>query len=359
MKSQLGILVALIGLASGVLDARLIAQPAETEGDKVVDAMSEVEEFWPASDILKMAVGNLSKRYNLNEEQRAYTDDMMSNGVSAFLESHREEVWPLLRDLVLQQRKGEAPDAETAKRLGPVALKIIREAEEEIYKSNAEWREILTDEQKRLHDWDLAEMRSTFRTMTENFEAWEQGNPTNGNLFPRRVKSKTEPRRPAEPRKAGTYHPPPADDPELDDKFELYVRKFIKDYMLKADQIDAAQSILREIKERAAAFRLANAEKIQEVKAGLNQGKVSDRRRWNATRRKLMKPITDLYVELTERLEQIPDDGQRDRFRLKAEQSTKANSAISSSKGKRATGQAKNRAPAERPADPSSEDESQ
>ncbi len=335
MNPRFGTFLVLFGSATFLLAPRAHAQSNDAEENNLQKAMNEVEEFWPASDILKMAVSNLSKRYNLNEEQQAYTDEMMTKRVAKFLEEHREEVWPLLRDLVLQQRKGTPPDPERARELAPTALKIIREAQVEIYRSNEEWRQILTEDQKQLHDWDLAEMKGTFAMMQQNFEAWEAGHPESANIFPPRQKPPNEPRRPTKPKKPGTLHPTPKDDPELDERFDIYVAQFATDYELKPDQLEAARSILREIKGRAAGFRATNAEEIRLVKERINQGKVDQRRIANEELKKLMKPIRDLYVELTDRVGKIPDDGQRERHLLRAKQHSERNAAVSSSKGKR------------------------
>ncbi len=339
---------ALLVLAAAPLLGTARAQTSDNpdaEANEVNEAKRTVDELWDTSSILKMAVNNLAIRYNLNEEQRAYTDDMMTTRVSRFIEKRQAEIWPLLRDLILQQRNGTNPDPDVARRLGPPALKIIREAKEEIFASNEEWREILTDQQKKMHDWDLREMKHTFRAMERNFESWARGDAESSRIFPA-VSRRGQPRVPSKPTKSGTLHLPRKDDPELDDQFEIYVSKFISDFALRPDQKETAKSILREIKHRAADFRKVNAARINEVKTKLTQARtVGERRKWNEKRRVVLRPIGDLFGELKQRLDQIPDEAQRERFQLKAAGDGSRAGSISSTKGKRTTTPKRQRPP--------------
>ncbi|MCH7831390.1 MAG: hypothetical protein IIC55_00795, partial [Proteobacteria bacterium] len=59
------------------------------------------------------------------------------------------------------------------------------------------------------------------------------------------------------------------DAERLDNQFDVYVQKFIKDYELNATQKEAALSILREIKARSAAFRRAKKDNIEALQAAL------------------------------------------------------------------------------------------
>lgn len=336
MTQWFGKLFAGLALAVGVAVCPVRAQAADHGKSGVQDAKRAVEGFWEPSAILKMAVKNLARRYNLNEEQTAITDRMMTERVNRFIEQHQAKVWPLLRDLAIHQRDGSAPDPERARAIGPVALEIVREAKEEIFKSNEEWREILTDEQKKLHDWDLREMRKTFDRMEDNFQSWAEGKPRSGAIFPQASTRRSEPPQPPRPASRGTLHLKPEENPELDVQFDVYVQKFIRDYGLRADQIETANSILREIKQRAGAFRDSNARAIQDIKNKITGAtSVEERKAWDRKRKTLMHPIGVLFAELKERLDHVPDKAQRDRFQLRAERGASRNSAISSSKVKR------------------------
>lgn len=311
-------------------------KPASAE---TIEAKNTVNSFWDVSKILKIATRNIGRRYNLNEEQQDYTDDMMTKRVTRFLENHQNEIWPLIRDLAYYQRKGAVPERDEAKRLGPVALKIIREAKKEIYQSNEEWREILTEQQRRVHDYDLGEMDKTFAAMRGNFERWEKGSPESPRIFPEPRPLVNDPPTPKKPdpglkRAPKTKKTKEKDAQRLDNQFDVYVQKFIKDYELNATQKEAALSILREIKARSAAFRTAKKDNIEALQAALaDAGNLETRRVTRKRLSDLLSPLNGLFVELKERLESIPDAAQRDRFSAK-NRGGSGKEAISGSRGK-------------------------
>ena len=314
-------------------------KPASAE---TIEAKNNVNSFWDVSKILKIATRNIGRRYNLNDEQQVYTDDMMTKRVTRFLENHQDEIWPLIRDLAYYQRKGAVPERDEARRLGPVALKMIREAREEIYQSNEEWREILSDQQRRVHDYDLGEMDKTFAAMRGNFERWENGNPKSPRIFPEARPLVNDPPTPKMPdpglkRAAKTKKKEKEkekDAERLDNQFDVYVEKFIKDYELNATQKEAAYSILREIKARSAAFRSAKKGSIERLQVALAAaGDLATRRVTRKRLSELLSPLNGLFMELKERLESIPDGAQRERFSAKTGDGS-GKGAISGSRGK-------------------------
>lgn len=302
-------------------------------------ARKEFEGIWPVDTILDTAVRNIAARYNLNDVQTEQTRTMMVTRVKSFLDQHQDDIWPLIRDLTFYQRKGEMPDAQAAAKLGPVAAKILQDAKDEILRSNKEWGEILSDEQRRVHEFDLREMDKTFKAMEQTFQNWQQGEIAQGAIFPTPKKLTNEPPRPArpddgtlpaagQPRKGDSANP---DDggTRLLSHFEAYVNKFVEDYELTPPQREAAYSILREVTERASAFQEAHRDELEEIKTRLAQAKSPDERRViTASRRRVTKPLDDLFSELKQRLDQIPEQAQRERFRERARSGQSGRSAI-------------------------------
>ena len=106
--------------------------------------------------IMDQAVRNIARRYNLNEAQTLETDKLMKREVRRFLKEHEKEVWPLLRDLIAAQMMGKPPEnREDAMRVGKAAKPLAKLAQEAIIQGNMEWRQFLTEEQLRTHDFDL------------------------------------------------------------------------------------------------------------------------------------------------------------------------------------------------------------
>ena len=132
---------------------------------------------------MDQAVRNIGRRYNLNAAQLEKTDAIMRRGVREFLHKHEGEVWPAIRD-ILTSPKGPT-DPEAAKRIGRIGAPLVGLAKQAILDGNAEWRLILTPEQKRTHDFDLKEMNKQFEQIEKNFADWTEGKTTEGGVFPK------------------------------------------------------------------------------------------------------------------------------------------------------------------------------
>ncbi len=336
-------------IISGLTFTMLFAPaPAPAESPKIEDkskadveadiARRQVEGFWQVDAILDQAVDNIATRYNLNDVQKAETAEMMNEGVKGFLDRHQDEIWPLIRDLAMLQRKGNSPDPEVAKRLGPKAAGILREAREEIFRYNEEWREILTEEQKRVHDYDMREMTKTFQTMEQNFDSWGKGEVASRSIFPQPRPMTDQPPTPPKPVDGDLPGGKPTEHaPKFVGHLEAYLQKFIADYKLTDPQREAAQSILREISGRTTAFHKVHAEELDSIKDKIAKADSRDeRRRLIMERRRITRPLDDLFKEFKARLDQIPEKAQRERFEAMREAQRRA-PAIDGSRAKRET----------------------
>lgn len=237
-------------------------------------AQDQVLSSTTVEGIMTQAVKNIARRYNLNDEQMQYTDRMMKERVTKFLKDHEREVWPIIRELLASGL--QAPqDAETRKRIGAAARPLAELAREEIFKANYEWREILTDDQRALHDFDLKEMELQFEMIDKNFVDWSEGKATDQGVFPPPPREMGAPPRPQRPGPGLTHpkSPPKASLPEPVHAtvdigiFEAIVEQFIKDYELDEGQRDSARSILAEFKGKAAAYKESKKEEFAKAAA--------------------------------------------------------------------------------------------
>lgn len=257
--------------------------------------------------IMEQAVRNISRRYNLNDAQTQETDKLMKREVRRFLKEHEKVIWPLIRDLLVYQAGGKPPeDREKIKELGKAARPLAQLAEEAILQANMEWRQFLTEEQLRTHDFDLAEMKKTFSQIDKNFGDWEAGSPTDGPIIPTAEPLASSPPKPKKP-SVGL----PGPERRLMDPgvFDAIVDKFLKDYDLDQGQIDSARSILVEFKDKAAAFQTANKTQFEEV-AGKMSAAMAKRDREQlaeaeTARKKLLEPFHELVTEMQTRLDAL------------------------------------------------------
>lgn len=305
--------------------AVLLLLPISARAEDPKEAEQEFKGLWNVDSMMDQAVENISRRYNLNDDQKAKTKKMLVEEVTKFLDTH-ENIWPLVRDLGRYQIKGEAPEGEIARRIGENALPLLEDIRETIMTCNADWDSILSDEQRALHEWDLNDMELTFKKMDENFTAMRQGKPRNPGIFPgpnteHEVKAppvRTKPPKDFKP----TLRRNAREDKPQEDEWELYVQVFIKKYELTEAQSEAAHSILRECKTRAAAYRLSKERDFAEAKKRLEDVRNSKQpaeitktkeKVWTTVLQKLRKPVDDLFQELKDRLARIPTATQKKR----------------------------------------------
>ncbi len=294
---------------------------------------------WNVDTMVGQAANNIIRRYNLNEEQAAKTKEMLEAGVHKFLREHQEEIWPLLRELWEYQIKGELPDPVVGKRIGARALPLVAAAKQAILEGNEIWGGFLSEEQRRLHEFDLSEMSKTLGKMEENFKQCQEGKPMLQPIFGERyVRKDDEPKRPKRPTLVPVISKDPARQAVVNSHdawligYGTYTKRFIKDYGLDDTQIEAAMSILREIEARANAH--VSKVKTKEAAISKQQDVAMGAADWDQYRllRKeseaLNAPLTEFFGELTTRLDTIPTEAQRQAFRdnLKSKQGAETKS---------------------------------
>lgn len=251
--------------------------------------------------IMERAVQNIATRYNLNENQTEITRQMMKDGVYRFLEEHEKEVWPIIRDLLASQLKAPE-DPQDVKRIGKTARPLARAAEKAIYEANDIWREILTPEQVRVHDFDMSEMKRTFREMDDRLHQWEEGQPLADSIFPQ-PRMDGDPPRPNKPRDKGPVVV--VFDPKT--IFERLVEQFIKEYPLDEGQVTAAKSILEEFKVKANSYWNSKKREFTGIAAkqqeALDAHNLKGIKKAAAEHKKLLEPVYQLCSQMEDRLD--------------------------------------------------------
>ncbi|HRX84092.1 MAG TPA: hypothetical protein P5572_03650 [Phycisphaerae bacterium] len=312
--------IALVALAACVA-LPLVARAEDESQDDEQQARSEFSALWNVDQLMERAANNIARRYNLNEKQRKDTHEMLVRETSKFLEEHGE-IWPLVRDLARMQQAGEQPSGKVAQRLAEKATPLLRDIEDTIIEANMRWREILTPEQKRMHDYDLQDMAKTFDRMNDNFRTMAEGGPGVAEIFPSPNQGAKQPARPPLP---PPDYKPPQPIPVTNElasisMWDRYVENFIRDFRLDDQQSEAARSILKECKQRAEDYRRSKRQDFEQVQSYLNDANQADRspeartamlRVATKIRDSLNRPIHELFNELQTRLEPIPTEAQR------------------------------------------------
>jgi hypothetical protein len=112
----------------------------------------------------------LARKYDLSDEQRAYTEQFVRDRVDAFLDSHHDELADVV-DRLFEVRSGAAEiSAEELVAWGREVMPLYQEAKIIIVDANSEWRNILTDDQRIIHDEDLRLMNESFATTEDQLQ---------------------------------------------------------------------------------------------------------------------------------------------------------------------------------------------
>ncbi len=271
--------------------------------------------------ICDQAVNNIAARYNLNEAQTVETRKLMKREVGKFIRDHEDEIWPMIRSLLASQMGAHPPESqEELMRLGKGARPLVQLAKDAIFQANEEWRQYLTEEQKKVHDFDLAEMEKTFEVIDKNFSAWAEGHPKSNPIFPP-ADQVVEGSPPRPPRPKQGLPTPRVDDAFKVTIFDTFVEEFIREYRLDQGQIDSARSILNEFKAKAVSIKIAKRTEFARITAEQSQArKKRDKKKikqLEAQRSKLLQPVYELFALMENRLKGLLNTSQLEQYAAK------------------------------------------
>jgi hypothetical protein len=155
----------------------------------------------------------LARKYNLTDEQDAFTQQFLREKCGGFLEKHRTELFDLV-DRMFEVRGGADITPQEMIDWGKRARPLFEQARALIVEGNSEWRGILTEEQRKMHDQDLKLMNDGFATTEDQLQRIRPGRPKPPPPRPRpqaplpcRRLRRPRPRRILRPSRPGTTRP--------------------------------------------------------------------------------------------------------------------------------------------------------
>ncbi len=119
----------------------------------------------------------LARKYSLTDQQLEHTGQMLRERSHAFLDKHEDELRTLVARL-FEVRAGAEMSPEELREWGTQVAPLYFEAKDLIVKGNEDWRGMLTDEQKTIHDGDLKMMSDSFATTEEQLNRIVDGKMT-------------------------------------------------------------------------------------------------------------------------------------------------------------------------------------
>ena len=253
----------------------------------------------------------LGRKYHLTDEQAEYTRELLNAQVN-------DESIRYLLDRMYDVRSGGAMSQDELMTWGRQVAPLFEEAKRVIIDSNDEWRSILTDEQRVIHDEDLQLMHESFNTTSHQLQRIVTGDmsvdefraPPRVPARPVRRPSVQETNAPPPPPELAPQirRPVPGGDPgqvhdgavvqpmgdqppqvaqptalgrgrqggpqgpqtqvnkaNFESDWERYVREFIARFSLTEAQISQAERILKDCQERAAQIMRARASQIADL----------------------------------------------------------------------------------------------
>lgn len=154
----------LIALTSGLILGSLAAL-AQDSGTKHSPGYTAI------LDNMDLLVDNyarmLARKYDLSEEQGVFTRDLLKDKVKKFMGGHDGEIRELLSRM-LEVRAGGEMSQEELLAWGQRVQPLVNEAKQMILDGNNQWREILTDQQKQIHDQDVKLMNESMASTEQN-----------------------------------------------------------------------------------------------------------------------------------------------------------------------------------------------
>lgn len=261
-------------------------------------------ELWDVEQMMEEAVQQIARRYNLNKAQENFTRLLLVGRVRAFLDQHETEVRELLRESIDLRLHPEKGTPEVYKRWAERAEPVYEAAKEAILSGNREWGEILNEEQKKLHDSDLAQMNANFTQVGQVMADWKAGK---GPGVAGGGQSG-----------AGVSTNPPHGEPRaVEDYWLAYVVTFIQAYNLDEKQANAAKGkVHADFHGQAKVYRERHKAEFDRFDAELKSpaGDPKKQIRPDELLRKkaeLERPLRQMFVAMNERLNELLRSDQR------------------------------------------------
>ena len=272
-------------------------------------------ELWDTQAMMNQAVDQISRRYNLNDQQKEYTRLLLVSRVTAFLDEHEMEVRQLLQESI-EMRTGQRPaDAVALQVWANRALPLYAEASKAILEGNEEWSVILDEDQKAIHDRDMALMQRSFKNATTTMNTWQEGKgklpsvakqPANQNASAVNANSNDA----AKTSGAVSRDPKPANVIKLEDNWLAYVNAFINTYSLEGkDEVSARDKILKEMYGKARKYRELNSRQFTKLADQQKDSAKNKKIRIHDVlnqKKQLELPIREMFVQLDKRLRRLP-----------------------------------------------------
>lgn len=155
----------------------LVAPAAQAQNEKVRNAPSPLAGLFNVDAFLDGYVRLVARKYRLDEEQERYTAQLVRERAQGFIDRHEDDLYDLLENM-FDVRAGGDMSPEELIAWGERARPIYEDAKQIVIEANDQWREVLTDEQRAIHDGDVALMWDNFEITETHLDRMVSGTMT-------------------------------------------------------------------------------------------------------------------------------------------------------------------------------------
>ncbi|UCG16843.1 MAG: hypothetical protein JSV19_02175 [Phycisphaerales bacterium] len=301
-----------------VLVSARAEEPATTAPAARGDRPAPADAFWPSDELieyrLKRAVDVVDQRYDLSDGQKQHLEQALLSRWPKFIHDNEEQLKSLLNEMIEARMATKPPDPDRVADWAGRALLMWEAVEQQIAAGDEEIKRILDEEQCERFDRDRERLRTRFGEFRETLAKWERGgfDPSTWPSLGRRDSAERE----AGPHRSPEAHQPttaPADTDEISaelDAWSRFVDEFCETYELDRMQRVTAHSILKEMQERAEAYRDRRRVEIEKLEHLINDQTPGNEDLVKRQAEELYGPIDEMFQELRRRLEALPTPAQ-------------------------------------------------
>ncbi|MBN1345662.1 MAG: hypothetical protein JXQ73_23420 [Phycisphaerae bacterium] len=335
-----------------------LCMAAGKAGDPSASTRPAVRGPWPPKPVveatLKRMVKDVAKQLKMDAKQTAVLSEQAMSRWPAFLEKHRPVLQPLVNEYIEALIIGDPPKPETVARWAKAFQPIIEKAAQEFEGTYLEVRKVLRPDQ--LQQWDEGQksFRAGKQTMEQQVRELASGRfdpRTWQTPFPKPRGSGPAPIRVATPAADGARvnAAAPGDRPrqrgnrfssrrgaapgpsrlgQTDparrggvivadqkvrplDKWESFVKDFIKRHGLDEAQTNSAMAILEELKTQAEDYETRHRGEMAKLERAVQAADPEVKPRYQGQLDDLRRPVADLFQELQDRLDGLLTASQR------------------------------------------------
>ncbi|MFQ5462201.1 MAG: hypothetical protein ACE5E5_06190 [Phycisphaerae bacterium] len=286
------------------------------------------EGLWPSPKLqvllLKRFARDLGSQYGFDEAQQAELDQAVLDRWVPYLDSHHEQLKPLVNEYLELKMQLTPPPKEEIQSWAGRALSEFESIKTQLYEGVDDLREVANDLQRVKIDAQAVMLGGALTYGETQLKLWRDGQfdpadflaPTRTQRRQRREKREEKKRSRAADQdqdvasEKGTPHDVIEEELSL---WDQYVVNFVRRFELDDGQRSSAQSVLAEMKQRALSHRAQRSRELAELERQLEDENPTPDEQGEIKKKiqALYGPIDELFAELKRRVELLPTASQR------------------------------------------------